>query len=255
MTGLKEYQILPKTSKRIVQVPRFLEGDFGKEVNEEVQAKYRKFPGIKNIGYNPHSMVIEGSSSFYATAVNEVLRGNGLNGRTTTQSDVEKILKNRDLALLEHYVDTGLVLRSRDGPNAYLAKLLVDQVKLRNFDQEMPVIISLKDLDLKEDQDSSYGLAFKLRENVEVIYAPILKSKEGRKEETFLSENIDEKSGLPKKLGGGDRMLYTNHAGLSRIWVTGGSYLDTYNSNLAFSSLRARVVLVCDEVTGVENKK
>jgi len=133
-------------------------------------------------------------------------------------------------------------LRSPEAPNEYLAKDLTEQVQARlEKKAKMPVMIPLAGLEIANDSDSNYGLAFKLKEDSELIYAPIL-NKDGR----FSSEDIDFKTGLPKKLGNGNRNSYTRESGLSRLDLGGG--LDLYSDwdvdSLDGSNGGGRVVVV-----------
>src|SRR3989344_5328645 len=84
---------------------------------------------------------------------------------------------------------------------------------------------------LAKDQDSQHRLAFKLREDTEIIYAPILNKETGN----FSSEDIDEKTGLPKKLGGGNRTLYTMKNGLARLCLDRDLGLYSRDVGLAYS--------------------
>jgi len=105
----------------------------------------------------------------------------------------------------------------------------------------MPVMIPLYGMELVKDQDSRHGLAFKLKEDAEIHYAPILNKSDVSH---FTSENIDVKIGLPTKTGDGNRTLWTRDAGLSRLCLGGNLYLISNNDNLSTSYDDGRVVLV-----------
>ncbi len=247
---IKEYKFIPRTDKKTVLIPGFLEGGFGKEVNAEVQGKYGKFNSISKINYNEKTGLVEGSNPFYVIAVNQVLRENGLKIRTATQADLEKILRTGEMQLKGFYEDTALVLRSRDNPNPYLAKHLADQVSLINSKIKKPYMIPLNELELQEDFSLEGGLSFKLRDDSEIIYAPILNENTGN----FSSEDIDEKTGLPKKLGRGNRTLYTKESGLSRLCLYRNLDLNSFWYDLADSYSYGRVVVVSGEATSQKNK-
>jgi len=73
---------------------------------------------------------------------------------------------------------------------------------------------------LRIDKASPHGLSFNVREDAEIIHAPILDAETGK----FSSGDVDNKTGLPMKLGDGDRTFYTRQNGLSRLDL--GWYLD-----------------------------
>ena len=155
------------------------------------------------------------------------------------------------------YEDTGLVLRSEKDENYFkntlLAKDLAKQVKARGikFSSKNPVMIPLTELELKK-ADNDYGLTFKLREDAEIYEAPIL-SKQGK----FNSKDIDEKTGLPKKVfSSGNRTLYgRDSSSLSRLDLYGDLDLDSSYGGLDGSSDNGRVVVVSGEATVLEKLK
>ena len=181
--------------------------------------------------------VVNGSNPFAVVLANQILRQDGL--RVATQADLEKALRTQAMNLRGTYEDTGLVLRSEDNPNSYLANDLVSQVKSRNKKQKLPVMIPLAGLELRSDGNSNQGLAFNLREDAEIVYAPIL-----NKPGSFNSEDINEETGLPKRTEGGNRTLYTINSGLSGLCFSGD--LDLYSDNdvLTGSNGNGRVVAV-----------
>jgi len=243
-------KFVQRTDKKTVLIPGFLEGDFGREVNTEVQGKYEKFNAVSTIAYNEKTNLVQGSNLFYVVAVNEVLRENRLKIRTATQADLERMLKTRGIDLKEVYEDTALVLRNKENPNSYLAKDLIKQIQSRKPKQEMPVMIPLNGLELQEDSDSKYGLSFRLRDDSDIIYAPILNKGNGN----FSSEDINEKIGLPEKLvNNGNRTLYTRDSGISRLCLNRGLVLYSGWYDLTNSGSDGRVVLVgCEATTNQE---
>lgn len=182
-------------------------------------------------------------------AVNEVLRSLGLKQRTASLKDLELILRNRpDLVLMGHYEDPVLVLRSKHDssykPNDHLARSLDKQLKSRNANIEYPVMIPLFGLQLQEDKDSFYGLSFILRDDAEVIHAPIL-SRNG----SFRSEDVDRKTGLTTRLDrNGNRVIWTRPDGLSWLYLGGGLDLYSDGGGLDYSNSDGRVVVVSDAV-------
>lgn len=241
---------LPKfQGKPLIEVPKvipqvdFLGKDFGKEVDQEVRSRHPNLPNISNINYE--NKVVQGSNPFYVVAVNEVLRQEGL--RTATPLDLEKVLKSGVLQLEGHYEDSALVLRSENDyyqPNDNLARSLHKQVIARDSKAKYPVMIPLSGLELQADQDSSYGLSFKLTDEAKLIYAPIL-TRDG----SFRSENIDEETGLPTKLdSNGNRKIWTRQDGLSRVCLIRDLGLYSYWDDLGSSYSDGWVVVVSDAV-------
>src|SRR3989344_4648335 len=141
--------------------------------------------------------VVQGSNPFYAVLVNEVLRSERL--WTASQADIERTLRAGDVLRIKgnYYVDTALVLRSPEDsyePNNPLAKDLSEQVKERlGKNMKLPVMIPLFNLDLKLDPNNQYGLGFNLREDAQLVYAPVL-----NKQGNFSSVNPE--TGLPVEL-------------------------------------------------------
>jgi len=222
----------------LIEIPKnipqigFLGGEQGKEINDSIRKDYKDF-GVLKVG-NYFEEVIEGSNPFYVVAVQDRL-SSGIN--VASQADLENAMRINVMDFRGTYEDTGLVLRTGGEPNGYLARNLMKQVKERGL-KRMPIMIPLRDLTLKIDQDSPYGLSFLLRDNPELIYASIL----GKKDGFFVSTN--EETGLPKKLGAGDRRLWTRQGGLSGLCLNRNLNLISNNDSLGYSDDVGRVVLV-----------
>ena len=218
-----------------------LRGEFGKEVLAEydgrVKSDYGNADALNVLRYS--NGVVTGSNSFATILVNQIVRANGL--RTATPADLEKAL-SVGINLSEGYSDSALVLRSKDNPNAYLAKSIADQVALKQK-IKYPVMIPLNGFDLVRSENSSYPLDIKLREDAQIIYAPIL----GKDTGNFNSEDIDLETGIPRKLGNGNRTLYTRNSGLCRLFLDGISALSSNNDDLAYSNEHGRVRLTSTE--------
>jgi hypothetical protein len=224
---------LPKEKPRI----GFLGGEQGNEINEAIKKDYRDFPVLQIANYS--NQVIEGSNPFYVVAVQNKLPP-GV--RVAKQSDLETAIRIGAFNLFGTYEDTSLVLRTDGNPNSYLAGNLMAQVKARlGKKAKMPVMIPLYGLELLKDQDSPYGLVFNLKEDAEVIYAPILNKSNGS---DFNSEDIDAKIGLPTKVGTGNRTLWTGDSGLSRLYLGRDLGLGSNGGSLTGSDDSGRVVLV-----------
>ncbi len=151
----------------------FLGGEQGKEINEAIKKDYKGFGNLGQGYYREKDKIVWNvSNPFYTVAVQDRLP-QGV--RVATQSDLEKALKLDSLNLSDICATTSLVLRSEEEPNSYLARDLMNQIKTReNRKLELPVMIPLCGLSLKKDDESSYGLSFKLKEDAEIIPAPIL---------------------------------------------------------------------------------
>ncbi|MFH1585319.1 MAG: hypothetical protein ABIB79_00950 [archaeon] len=212
----------------------FLGGGQGNEINEAIKKDYKGFYALQIAKYS--DSVIKSSNPFYVVAVQNRLPS-GVD--VATQADLEKALRCGSMDFRGTYEDTELVLRTNDDPNSYLADNLMNQVKQRGK-KKMPIMIPLRGLELEKDTNSPYGLTFKLKENAELIYSPTLNKDNGY----FLSTDINEKTGLPKKLGKGERYLYTRNKGLSRLYLNRSLNLYSRNDDLAISNAVGRVVLV-----------
>ncbi|MEK6852805.1 MAG: hypothetical protein AABX59_02910 [Nanoarchaeota archaeon] len=237
-TGLPVYEARPLVDP-VVPIVGFFGGEQGKEVLKEFQerakADYNSAKALDILSYE--DKLAKGSNPFAVVLLNQILRQEGL--RTADQADLEEALRLNALPLKGHYEDTALVLRNDKESNKYLAEYLTAQVKERNPKIKMPVMTPLYGLELVNDQNSDYALSFKLRDDAEIIYAPIL-NKQGR----FSSEDIDPGTGLPTKLGMGDRTLHTIQHGLSGLGLNRYLDVDSDWGNLANSSSDGRVVVV-----------
>ena len=170
--------------------------------------------------------------------------------QTATQADLEKILKLNAPLLRNHYIDSALVLRSIAEPNEYLARRLTTQLRglelpygfsSREQKLKLPVMISLKDLELEIDQYSPSGLAFTLKEAAQPIYAPIL-NQEGR----FFSEDINKQTGLPTKTEKkGNRTLWVHYkTGLCGLCLSRNSDIGSSGHDLHSSDNNGLIVVL-----------
>ncbi len=240
--------------RNLIEVPRvdYLRGEFGREIHEEIKVKYADFLVVtENISYDKKDKLVNGSKPYYVVAANEMLRQIGLH--TATPVELEMVVSanarnsSSGLNLRGNYEDSALVLRSEGEPNSYLAGNLLRQLKMRNPKVKLPVMIPLNGFDLERNQDSSSGLSFKLRDDADIIYAPILNLKDGR----FNSQDVDVLAGLPIKLcNEGERYFYTRNSGLSRLCLIVYLNLNSYNESLAYSYAIGRVVVVSGEAAG-----
>jgi hypothetical protein len=151
------------------------------------------------------------------------------------------------------YNDTALVLRSQCGYNVQLAQHLAKQIKTRDGKVKYPAMIPLVGLDLDDptsdaSKSSFYGLAFKLREDTEVIHAEeLLYENEGQ------GFNRSNDKGLPILGSGGNRTLYTTQFGLVRAYLGRDRNFCADDGHLRDSGEDGRVVVVSAEDAALEN--
>lgn len=224
---------------------RPLEGDFGKalleEYNRRVVAEYGKNRNLDVLFYQDDSL--RGSNPFAVVLINSILREQGL--RTATQADLERILIRRALDLRGTYEDSALALRTDKDyykKNEYLAKYLAKQLTARGT-VTMPAMIPLVSLDLVNDENSPYGLSFNVREYGKIIHAPIL-----LKSGNFCSEDVDEATGLPTRVGRGNRFLNKKIDGLSRLGLTRKLEISCYEG-LELSDCSGLILVISNSVT------
>ena len=238
------------TAAPLIEVPtvipraNFLTGDFGKavldEFKERAEADHDNADVLNVLLYSNN--IVKGSNPFAVVLVNQIVSQAGL--RTATPADLERVLKCNALTLRGQYEDSALILRSDGNPNKYLAQDLIKQIKERNPKAKMPLMIPLAGLKLANDSNSSYGLAFKLKENADIIYAPQLAGKNSRK-----SFSETDKNGLPIFDKEGTRAVYLGNSGLSRLYLSWGLVLfgDGCCDGLGCSCGVGRVVCVSGE--------
>ena len=213
-------------------------GCFGKDIYEQflIKAKY-DYKNNKNLSLKYDRDVIKGSNVFDVVLVNQLIEEDFLN--VAKQRDLEKILKTKSLNIEGYYLNSSILLKNEENPNSYLAKNLISQIKRRNPRYEMPVMINLSELELVNDYDSNYGLAFNLKENSEIISSPILKERYC----IFSSEDVNLETGLAEKFGVGERTFEAIDSGLSVLYLH--NKLDLLSSGfLSFSTDNGRIIIV-----------
>lgn len=232
--------IIPRELQETFPQGEFLSESFGsavlEEYNSRVKNDFNDNLKLHVLKYNKEKDIVTGSSPFAVSLVNKIIGEQGL--RTATQAERDHMLRLKVLIFRGTYEDTALVLRGKDEPNSYLAQDLIKQ--LGNI--ELPIMIPLHNVELRVDDNSPYGLAFTVKDNKEIIYAPILNENSGR----FSPEDIDPETGLPKQVGEGNRYFHTKKSGLSGLYLYD---LDTYSGSkrLDFSSNLGRVVVVAPQ--------
>jgi hypothetical protein len=215
--------------------------DLGREIHNAVRTKYSDIEAITKVNLG------KGSNPFYVVAVNEFLRTNYPNLKTVTQADIERVIReNLPLELSGHYEDSGLVLRTRQNPNEYLAGNLFDQFKSqgKNLKENSAYVLWLHNLSLKKDTNSPHGVSFVLLNGfADYFEAPILNETSQQK---FESSDIDLATGIPTRVSAtGSRTSYTNNLknGLVRLYLNRNLDLNSYYENLANSYDYGRVAL------------
>jgi hypothetical protein len=235
----------------LIEIPKnipsynFLEGDFGREVlneyNSVVKSNYKDNSNLKVL--NLKDGIVKGSNSYAVFLMNKILSKQGL--RTANSADVQKVINNYDKFLSGVYADLGVVLRTEDGANEYLAGQLAKQSKDRKykFSNSNPLVFKPSDLELITDSDSPSGLGFKIGDSANPFSALELSSKnEGKK---FKNTN---KNGVPIFDKNGNRTNYTMNNGLSGFSLDSNSDLLSWGGDLAGSNDYGRVVVMNDAV-------
>ena len=246
---------IPKFEGRpLIEVPEtiprigYLQGDFGKafleSYNTVVKEKYNDNGTLKVFEFEDN--IVKGSSTYSSVLAADILKSMGAS--LAKPAVIESARKSNIFDTRgEGYVDYGVVFRSVDSPNEYLAKQLEPQLKksLNLKKIKDPVVILSGDLELVNDDKAPKGLGFNLKDYAKPFSAPILK-KDGNFKET-------DKNGLPKKLDSdGNRYSYTTDSGLSGLHLYGGLYVNSSYYLLAYSDSDGRVVAVSEENTQIE---
>ncbi|MEK6844788.1 MAG: hypothetical protein AABX44_00875 [Nanoarchaeota archaeon] len=172
--------------------------------------------------------VMKGSNIYIAVGVDMFLKKQNLGYRIATQRDLETNLQ-RFRGFSE---DTGLALRSLDGPNKSQAGHLYKQLKLKNPKIKFPIFIELKDLELDEN------LNFNLTNGSKYKIADCLNWENGEK-----YSKIDE-FGLPEEINrGSKRKIFTNNSGLVKACIGRDLNFCTDYGDFLYPYNKGRVVL------------
>lgn len=242
--------------KLIIRIPEnvpaatFIQGHdaepFLEEYNGRVKRDFDNAEQLRVLTYDKENQLVRGSNDFAVVLANQMVRPQGM--RTATQADIEQVIATEALPLYNQYEDTGLVIRSESGVNSYLAQNTMMQMRKRMPEAKFPLMIPLAGLNLVQDSNSEYGLAFKLRDDAQIYEVPIL-----NEDGNFTAENINSETGLPTKVGKeGTRHLYKRNDGLSRLYLDRSLSVDSVSDNLASSNDNGRVVLVRGEAANAK---
>jgi len=227
----------------------FLEGTEGQSILEEynqlVQNEYQNVSVLQKLSFADN--VVKESNPFMFVLLNKVLQKYGK--WIAKPGDLERALEKEAINLKGTYGDSGLVLRSENNPNEYLAKNLASQVKGKGYTLGSDaVMIPLAGLDLKYDSNSPHDLVFQLTDSSEIIYAPQLSKANHSKK-----FNRADEQGRPIFEDGGSRTLYSSEDGeLCRLYRDGDLDLSAGVTDLANSNSSGRVI-VCAEGTSPKN--
>lgn len=222
---------------------RFLHGRDAKSFLEEFNSKAREMYGENSrrvlvLTYDPKSKIVRGCNPFAVIHADTIGKSRGV--RVATMTDLENTLVTDALRLRGTYEDTALVFRNSRPPNGHLARNLKEQFKARGDKlKRVPVIIQLRGLQIVADDDSDYGLAFKLNDESEIVEAPYLVERNDTKSFAKLDE-----TGAPIFTNDGNRTLYTRKSGLSRLYLGSNLHIESGDPNLASSYDDGRLVLV-----------
>ena len=176
------------------------------------------------------------------------------NSRLATMTDIGRVTEIEPEVFNGVFVDTGLVLRTPGDSykeNNLPAKNLAEQLKHRSITLGTPKVIYFDALNLDENQDSAYGLTYRLNERAEfgknIIDAPELTS-------DSMFKTIDER-GILVQDSKGNRQLYTRRDGLSRFSLYWYRYsnVNSYDRDLADSYDNGQVVVLDAEGVALKN--
>lgn len=249
----KEFELKSAVMQPSVH-PYVLEGsdmpEVLKAINGVVDAKYKGNSNLKILQLRKVNGVdrIVRSNSLIRPVIDEVLpRYRGIR-----PEEMEATLREGDFLGIRgnHYVDYGVVL-DFSGNNHELAVEVFRKLpkKLRDFDRLPAVML---DYGLENSEKGDYGVVPIYREETEFRTAKILSQPTGR----FSSDDKELiRTGLPSKLGVGERTLYIlpqskpskDSLGISRFGLDGYLNLNSSWCCLASSGSGGRVVSVVRE--------
>ena len=230
-------------------IPHRIEGDmaeeFLREVNAKIDEKYLgnsrlKVLSLKNVNGVP---LVVGSNSLILPVIEMVAP----NYRTGRPEDLQRTLNDGDTLSIRgnNYIDLGVVLDFA-GRNHEVALDFYEQLpkELKDFDRLPSVVIDYR---LKNFDKGSYQLGLVNTPHTQVRPAKILAGGDGN----FKNADVSLDNGLPIKLAGGERRLYTSsqgeqsldNLGLSSLFLNRSLNLDSNDEDLAYSSDYGLVVL------------
>ena len=194
-------------------IPRigYLQGDFGKAFleayNTAVKEKYNDNRILKVFKFEDN--VVKGSSTYSSVLAGEIL--NSMGARLAKPCEIESARKSNIFDTRGYYVDYGVVFRSVNRPNEYLAKQLESQInKALNLKKiKDPVVVLSEHLELINDEEAPNGLGFNLKDYAKPFAVPALKK--------YTNFSETDKNGMPISDKNGSRISYTIGSGLSSL--------------------------------------
>jgi len=219
-------------------------GQFVEDFNQVVDTEYKGNRNLKVLALRDIDGVqtAVGSNSLISPVVRK------LSGRRTgLPEDLQRTLNDGDTLGIRgnHYVDLGVVL-DFTGRNHDMAVDFYEQLpkELRNLDLHPSVVVGYG---LKNSDNGKLGLGLVHAEGTQVRPARILANGDGN----FSDADVPLDTGLPSKLSGGNRKLWTttqkahsvDNLGLSRLCLDWYLYLNSDDEDLADSVDIGRVVL------------
>lgn len=219
-------------------------GQFVEDFNQVVDTEYKGNRNLKVLALRDIDGVqtAVGSNSLISPVVRK------LSGRRTgLPEDLQRTLNDGDTLGIRgnHYVDLGVVL-DFTGRNHDMAVDFYEQLPkgLRNLDLHPSVVVGYG---LKNSDNGKLGLGLVHAEGTQVRPARILANGDWN----FSDADVPLDTGLPSKLSGGNRKLWTttqkahsvDNLGLSRLYLYWYLGLNSNDENLALSLENGRVVL------------
>jgi len=230
---------IPKDIPTIGYLTGELKDEFEKRYKAILHEKYHDNKNLDVLDFSGDTF--KGSNTYSSVLAAEILKDIGF--RTARPIDLEKareLYKSNPSIGLDtsgHYVNYGVVFRSVDEPNKYLAEKLSPQIKKAVGKTKDPIVILSEGLDIVNDDEAPEGLSFNLNGSG-LIKAPTLK-------ETIQFSKIN-RDGMPIKNKNGSRTSYTINSGLSGLPLDWDLDLGSYWGLLADSSSDGRVVVLSE---------
>lgn len=245
----RKYELRPVIRQPSI-IPYTVRGEQAQAFLEEVQARItEEFRGNKNLGVlslEGKDNILTGSNPLVLPIVARVAQGY----RVGRPEDLQRTLNDGDTLSIQgnHYVDMGLVLDFA-GSHREMAQDFFDQMpeaqRKAFLEARHPAVVV--GYGLKNFDKGSYELGIVHQEGTEVRSSEILSSSRG----TFSDKDVSLETGLPARLSGGNRTLYTRkqgtpsreNLGLSRLCLCRNLDVSSDYVYLAYSGSIGRVVL------------
>ena len=200
----------------------FAEGELAENVyaryTRELKQNFEGIGALQRLSLQKNRL--EGVNPYNAVLVNSL--ANSLGYQLASQAELEANIRGGKY-LIGTREFTGLISRPNieSKPESHVAKSLRNQFFHHpNFagrgNSDESVFILLRDLDLIRDDSGEEGLSFKLKENASLYFGSKLLNKTGN----FCSQDVDLITGLPYRVGKGDRTFYSSLDPLSSVCLS-----------------------------------